>query len=55
MYFVYILKSERFDRFYVGMTQDINRRLKEHNLGRGKSTKGYKPWKLFFYEILKQE
>ncbi len=32
------------------MTNDIYRRIKEHNNGRTKSTKGYRPWKLFFFE-----
>ncbi len=50
MYFVYVLKSEDNWRFYVGMTDNIERRLKEHNSGKTKSTKGYKPWILFFHE-----
>lgn len=50
MYFVYVLKSEDNWRFYVGMTENIERRLKEHNSGKTKSTKGYKPWILFFHE-----
>jgi len=32
------------------MTEDIIKRLKEHNSGRTTSTKGYMPWELFFYE-----
>ena len=32
------------------MTSDVNKRLNEHNAGKTKSTKGYRPWKLFFYE-----
>ena len=48
--FVYVLRSERDGRFYVGMTSSIDRRLKEHNLGRTKSTKAYMPWILFFFE-----
>ena len=50
MYYVYILKSENHWRFYVGMTSNIEKRVKEHNNGYTKSTKGYRPWKLFFYE-----
>lgn len=50
MYYVYVLKSEQHYRFYVGMSQDVERRLAEHNSGKTKSTKGYRPWKLFFYE-----
>lgn len=50
MFFVYVLRSEYYNRFYVGMTSNIERRLGEHNKGKTKSTKGYLPWKLFFFE-----
>lgn len=50
MFFVYVLRSETHNRFYVGMTTDIERRLEEHNKGKTKSTKGYRPWELFFFE-----
>ena len=42
--YVYVLKSLVDGRFYVGMTQDIAKRLKAHNSGKGKSTKGFRPW-----------
>ncbi len=32
------------------MTVNVERRVKEHNSGKTKSTKGYRPWILFFYE-----
>ncbi|MBX2872819.1 MAG: GIY-YIG nuclease family protein [Saprospiraceae bacterium] len=50
MYYVYVLKSQNHWRFYVGMTSNIARRLDEHNKGRTRSTKGYRPWILFFTE-----
>ncbi|WP_248724525.1 GIY-YIG nuclease family protein [Seonamhaeicola sp. ML3] len=50
--FVYVLISEKDGRFYVGMTSNVEKRLAEHNAGRTKSTKGYRPWKLFFFESL---
>ena len=30
-YFVYIIYSCSFDKFYIGQTQDLNRRLRWHN------------------------
>ena len=48
--FVYILRSMKDGRFYVGMTENLEKRLSQHNSGRTKSTKGYIPWKLFFSE-----
>ena len=46
MYYVYILYSLDFDRFYIGQSQDIELRLIYHNSGYEKSTSPYKPWKL---------
>ena len=31
MFYIYILYSEKSDRYYVGHTNDVNRRLVEHN------------------------
>jgi putative endonuclease len=49
-YYVYVLKSEIVDRNYVGFTQNLHRRLRQHNSGKNKSTKSYLPWKILFYE-----
>ena len=49
-YFVYVLKSEIDGRLYKGQTTDIENRLKEHNAGKTKSTKGFIPWKLVYFE-----
>ena len=51
MVYVYVLKSQKDGRLYVGMTQDLEKRLKEHNLGRTKSTKGYRPWTVIHEEV----
>jgi putative endonuclease len=50
MHFVYVLRSSKNGRFYVGMTTNLERRLTEHNDGKTKSTKGFIPWELFFVE-----
>ncbi len=49
-YFVYVLESEIDGRLYKGQTTDIDKRIVEHNSGKTKSTKGYKPWKLVYFE-----
>jgi putative endonuclease len=43
MYHVYILFSPGTSRFYVGQTQDLNNRLKEHNSGESTSTARGRP------------
>ncbi len=47
---VYAILSEGSNEIYVGMALDANRRLKEHNNGKNRFTKGLKPWKLFRIE-----
>jgi len=50
-YFVYILYSEKCDKYYVGHSDDVHRRLDEHNSGRGgKYTIRCKPWELVYSE-----
>ncbi|NQZ76902.1 MAG: GIY-YIG nuclease family protein [Ekhidna sp.] len=44
--FVYILKSESDSSAYIGMSQDPERRLSEHNAGKVRSTKSKCPWKI---------
>jgi putative endonuclease len=47
MFYVYILYSEPFNKYYVGHTNDMQRRLLEHNeLSLISYTSKYRPWKL---------
>ena len=49
--YVYFLKSLKKDNWvYVGSTADIKKRSKEHNAGKCKSTKGYRPLELIYFE-----
>ena len=50
MFQVSIIKSTKKVRYYTGHTDNIQRRLKEHNAGRNKSTKAYIPWCLVYSE-----
>ena len=50
MYHVYILKSEGYGSLYIGYTNNIQRRLEEHNRGLVQYTQERKPWKLVYYE-----
>jgi len=50
MKYVYFLKSLKFpNQKYVGVTSDVNKRLKEHNQGKCYHTSKYLPWKLITY------
>ena len=50
MYYVYILESEVNGRFYIGYSEQTDRRLLEHNSGKVKSTRPYRPWKKVYIE-----
>ena len=49
-YFVYILKSLEFDKTYVGISNDPDRRLIEHNAGKSIYTRKFKPWTIVYKE-----
>jgi putative endonuclease len=49
-YYVYVIKSFKGSTRYVGTTQNIQKRLKEHNQGQQRYTKGHRPWKLVYQE-----
>jgi len=48
VFFVYILKSLKNNRYYIGSTNNLGRRLKEHNEGKSKYTKLTKPFKIIY-------
>ncbi len=50
MAFPYILYSNKLDKYYVGSTTDIERRLQEHNRGKEKFTSLGLPWVLMYKE-----
>jgi len=50
MYYVYVLQSLKDGRTYVGYSDNVSKRLKEHNAGRSKATKHRRPFRLLFTE-----
>lgn len=50
MYFVYHIQSQLYpEKFYVGFTTDLNKRIAEHNSGKSTHTNKYLPWKIVSY------
>jgi predicted GIY-YIG superfamily endonuclease len=45
-YSVYLLASERNQLRYVGITDNVNRRLEVHNSGGSSFTAPHRPWRL---------
>ena len=51
MYYVYILQSLKTNKLYIGHTDDLARRVEEHNTGcGGRYTRQNGPWTLLYNE-----
>lgn len=55
MYYLYILKSEKNGSLYIGQTNNLKRRLFEHNNGKSEYTNKYRPYILKYYEAYVNE
>lgn len=49
-YIVYILYSPKLDRYYIGYTNNLDRRITEHNRKKGKFTDNGIPWEIKYTE-----
>ena len=53
---VYVLISKKYpNRYYIGFTQDLERRIREHNNGDSLYTKRFMPWELQTYVVFKNK
>jgi putative endonuclease len=50
MYYIYVLKSLKDGKLYVGQAKDLTKRFNEHNSHKVESTKLQTPLKLLYYE-----
>jgi len=51
MYYVYLIQSETFpDQRYIGYTENVEQRIKDHNKGQSTHTNKFKPWKLIAFQ-----
>ena len=50
MFYVYILLSLKDYKFYNGYTNDLKRRVNEHNSGKNIGTKPRRPFQLIYYD-----
>ena len=49
MFYTYVLEGKDGE-LYIGYTNDLKRRIREHGQGLNFSTRRYAPWKLIYYE-----
>ena len=50
MFYTYIIKSKKDNKWYTGHTKDLRKRFQEHNSDKVSSTKGRGPFELIYYE-----
>lgn len=55
MYYVYVLFSQPENKFYIGFTENLKRRIEEHKVGNTHTTKRYKEKEMIFYEAFLSE
>lgn len=55
MFYVYVLKSGKDGNAYIGSTNDLQKRLSEHNGAKVASTRSRVPFELVYYEAYKVE
>ena len=48
--FLYILKSLKDQEYYIGIAEDVEKRLKQHNAGKTFSTRSRRPFLLIYEE-----
>ncbi|MCL5784155.1 MAG: GIY-YIG nuclease family protein [Patescibacteria group bacterium] len=53
MYYTYVLKSLKNGKLYTGSTNNLVRRLEEHNSGKSKYTRLTRPFKIIYKEEFK--
>ena len=50
MYYTYVLKSEKDNKFYIGFTKNLKLRFEQHNKGLVDATRERRPFSLIYYE-----
>src|SRR3989338_4383196 len=50
MFYVYVIKSNKRNYTYVGITNNLDRRINQHQNGREKTTAPYRPFIFLFTE-----
>lgn len=55
MYYLYVLKSKKDRKLYIGFTTQLNKRLKQHNDGLTTSTRYRRPLEIIYYEAYRSK
>ena len=49
-YYTYVIRSIKDGKLYTGFTNDLQKRLRQHNEGKGGWTKGKGPYQPIYFE-----
>ena len=55
MFYTYVLRSKKDNKFYTGCTENLRKRFKEHCDGQSLYTKGRGPFEIVYYEACLDE
>lgn len=55
MWYVYILRSKKNETIYIGSTDDLKNRVRDHNEGLSIATKAKRPWMLTAYVVVRKK
>lgn len=55
MFYTYVLRSKKDNKFYIGHTDDLKRRFSDHNKGFVNATRSRRPLTLEYYEACRDE
>ena len=50
VFYTYVMRNTQKGKRYVGHTKNLLMRMEQHNAGKCKSTKAYRPWNLVYQE-----
>ncbi|MGB5393640.1 MAG: GIY-YIG nuclease family protein [Lutimonas sp.] len=53
MFYVYLLQSKLDKSYYIGQTNNLEKRLFDHNEGLSKYTSRKRPWEIVYFEKFK--
>lgn len=55
MFYVYVIRSKRDNKWYTGSTNNLRKRFNQHNNGMSTWTKGKGPFEIIYYEACLSE
>ena len=54
-FYTYVLRSKTDGNKYIGFTNNLRKRVEEHNAGKGSATTPRRPFELMYYEACRSE